>query len=128
VPLYPQRHSPDFRVRITDREIASARFVHLFTTLDDAVREDTRAAGKCTSRCGVTEWQAHVRDALVSLAWDWETHANGQPATFRNVPPRSNLQLIAGLGYDLRAEEAQVLVWQKIESMDWQSQVISLPS
>lgn len=94
--------------------------MHLCSYESSEVQEDTRLDGGPTTRAGMTEWQASVRGVAVSMAWDWMQLSDGAVCLLRHVAPRSNLQLLDDLGYDMSSDEALGLLWKKIGSIAWQ--------
>jgi hypothetical protein len=117
---FPQRYSRDFYVRVGRQLLCSIPFEHLSTDETDEVLEDTRLAGGSSRRAGTTEWQARLGGMAVSLAWDWVELCDGAVRALKQVAPRGNLKLIDAQGYDLRADDALDLIWERIDGIGWQ--------
>lgn len=94
--------------------------MHVCSYDSSEVQEDTRLVGVPTTRAGMTEWQSRVGGVAVSMAWDWMQLSDGAVCLLPHVAPRSNLQLLDDLGYDMATDEALALLWEKIGSIAWQ--------
>ena len=82
----------DFQIQITEKQLESMEFQHLFTILDDQVLAD---APINASFAGVAEWTSMVGDRELTLGWDWYICKHtGEVHVLDLVQPRGNLKLI----------------------------------
>jgi hypothetical protein len=114
-----QMHSHDYRVRVTGPELKALRLDHLCTLEDPKVFDDV-PPGTRAVRTGVTEWHGAIHGQAVTMAWDWYEGPEGTLHFARAVPPRSNLMLIDGKGYDAPHAAVEAAICRFVSEFAWQ--------
>lgn len=118
---FTQLHSGDYRLRMTMAQLDRLALTHLCTVMDPSVLEDAHAL---QPRCaGWTEWTADHQGRAVSLAWDWVELADGAIQALPRVPPRTNLQVVDGKGYDLTGKAHEQALMARLAALRWSSAV-----
>jgi hypothetical protein len=117
----------DYLVRLPGSQLCCIVLEHLLTEQDPLVLEmtqepDLRRPGR---RAGLTEWEGSVSSCYVSLAWDWVELDDGEIQLLPDLPVRSNVMPLDGLGYDLSRDAADRVLLELIESLPWRSEVVA---
>ena len=93
-PLPPLSVSADGYVRLSLQELEAITLSHLISCLDEQGGARAMSAAVATDITGYTEWVSAGWPAI-SLGWDWQLAAAGQPAGLRRLhAPRSNVMLV----------------------------------
>ena len=119
--LFTQLHSGDYRLRMSLAQLESLRLAHLCTVMDPSVLEDARELQPLCG--GWTEWTADHQGRAVSLAWDWVALADGAIQAVPRVPPRTNLQVVDGKGYDLCGGAHDRALMARVGALRWAAAV-----
>ena len=118
---FAQLHSHDHRVRMRAAALFSIVFEHVCTMQDFSVLDEALCEYGAAYSAGVTEWQGRSAGRLVSVGWDWLGLHDGALVADGTVPPRSNIMLIDGQGYDMSQEECDAALLQLIRVIPWQA-------
>lgn len=126
-PAGPDHESPapmlnDGTVRLTFHALRDSQVVHLISGLD----EDCPPGGGdavLSAITGYTEWVSQEQPAL-TLGWDWQMQAASRVGLRRISAPRSNVRLLNAAGAELGHEQADTLLQDFIDGIDWQAEAL----
>ena len=116
----------DYRTRLRLAALSRISFTHLYTARDVAVADDAEAQlGFRPELAGVTEWEGvDAQGKAISIGWDWAALDDGAVCFVERVPPRTNVQVIDPLGYDIPAADSAQQLKHLIAQLPWQRPVL----
>lgn len=111
-------------LRISLGQLLSANLAHLISGLDGCEPIKLNHCGTRTSITGYTEWIGELRNALISLGWDWrlEKHEYGGVTCMRVGLPRSNVMLVDAASRDFGWDRNLEVLATVVDAMPWADQ------
>lgn len=114
----------DFYVRTTMHGLASSRLAHMFSYLDDALKNDFQRMAMPVADAGYTEWVTDAAPTL-SIGWEWYRPHAGSSILLGPGEIRGNIMLLDQVGYDHGPILTERLLRCWITSLLWQPAVAS---
>ena len=116
---FPQMYSRDYYCRVPQRKAAELRLRHCTSIVEASVLNEVRHLRLPARVAGITEWHGEEQGYPISLGWDWMELQDGDIRPVMVIPPRTNIRLIDGKGYDVSEASAAPFLWALIASLPW---------
>lgn len=114
----------DGQIRLSIPELTLVRLVHLISGMDEDIPECIQSGAVASAITGYTEWVS-TDVPTITIGWDWQIQTlNNQVCLKRLGEPRSNLILQDNIGVDLGQQNADRILSDWVDAMEWKDEIL----
>lgn len=114
----------DGQIRLSIPELTLVRLVHLISGMDEDIPECIQSGAVASAITGYTEWVS-TDVPTITIGWDWQIQTlNNQVSLKRLGEPRSNLILQDNIGVDLGQQNADRILSDWVDAMEWKDEIL----